>query len=87
MIQFLIILVMPFTIVWFLFCVTFGERFETIMYHSRLHYSLDIFLYANSLINPLLYAFKMPQFKRTLFLLLRCRSRSEPGQAFPLNDI
>ena len=73
-----LILVMPFTIFWFLFVVTLGERFGTIIYHSRLHYSLDIFFYANSVINPLLCAFKMPQFKRALFLLLRCRSRSEP---------
>ena len=71
-----LILVMPFTIFHFLVNVNFGERFGT--HHSRLHYSFCIFLYANSLINPLLYALKMPEFKRALFLLLRCRSRSEP---------
>ena len=73
-----LILVMPFTIFLFLFFVTVGERFGTIMYHTRLYYYFCIFFYANSLINPLLYALKMPDFKRALFLLLRCRSRSEP---------
>ena len=47
------------------------------------HFSLEgvfcISFYANSLINPLLYALKMPaEFKRALFLLLCCSSRSEP---------
>ena len=82
-------LVMPFTIFWFLFNVTSGEMFETISDQTRLHleYSLVCLLYANSFINPLLYALKMPEFKRSVFLLLRCRSRSEPVQDFPLNDL
>ena len=34
-----------------------------------------LFLYfANSLVNPILYAFRMPEFKRALVSLLRCRS-------------
>ena len=84
-----LILVMPFTIFWFVFCVTSGEMFETISYQTwpHLSYSLVCLLYANSLINPLLYALKMPEFKRALFLLLRCRYRSEPVQVFPLNDL
>ena len=84
-----LILVMPFTIFWFLISVNSGEMFETISYGTWLHLerSLAFLLYANSVINPLLYAFKMPEFKRALFLLLRCRSRSEPVEVFPLNDI
>ena len=84
-----LILVMPFTIFWFLISVNSGEMFETISYGTWLHLqrSLAFLLYANSVINPLLYALKMPEFKRALFLLLRCRSRSEPVEVFPLNDI
>ena len=84
-----LILVMPFTIFWFLFYVTSGEMFETISDQTWLHlrYSLVCLLYANSLINPLLYALKMPEFKRSLFLLLRCRSRSEPVNVFPFSDL
>ena len=84
-----LILVMPFTIFWFLFSVTSGEMFDTISDQTWLHlfYSLGSLFFANSLINPLLYALKMPEFKRALFLLLRCRSRSEPVKVFPLNDL
>ena len=52
-----------------------------------LGYSLVFLFCANCFINPLLYAFKMPEFKRALLLLLRCRFRSEPVQVFPLSDI
>ncbi|XP_068738107.1 QRFP-like peptide receptor [Montipora capricornis] len=84
-----LILVMPFPFFVFLSSVTSSEMFETISHETRKHlvYSLECLFYGNSLINPLLYAFKMPEFKRSLFLLLRCRSRSEPVQGFPLNDI
>ena len=84
-----LILVMPFTILKFLFSVTLGEMFEIISYETwlRLSYSLGCLFFANSLINPLLYALKIPEFKRALFLLLRCRSRSEPVEVFPLNDL
>ena len=44
-----------------------------------------VFLYfANSLVNPILYAFRMPEFKRALVSLLRCRSRPAAVQDFPL---
>ncbi|XP_068700774.1 QRFP-like peptide receptor [Montipora foliosa] len=84
-----LLLVMPFTILRFLFSVTSGEMFESISYETLVHlsYSLDCLLFANSLINPLLYALKMPEFKRALFILLRCRPRSEPVEVIPLNEM
>ena len=84
-----LILVMPYIIFSFLFFVTSGEMFETISDQTSPHllYSLRCLFYANSVINPLLYALKMPEFKRALFLLLRCRSRSEPVQVFPPYDL
>ena len=83
-----LILVMPFPFFMFLSSVTSGEMFQTISHETWKHLVcfLQCLFYGNSLINPLLYAFKMPEFKRSLFLLLRCRSRSEPVQGFPLND-
>ena len=82
-------LVMPFTIFYVHHFVTSGEMFQTISYETwlGLFYSFGCLFYANSVINPLLYALKMPEFKRALFLLLRCRYRSEPVQDFPLNDL
>ena len=84
-----LILVMPVTIFWFLFHVTSGEMVETISHEKWEHLALSLkcLFYGNSLINPLLYALKMPEFKRALFLLLRCRYRSEPVQVFLLNDL
>ena len=84
-----LILAMPFIISSFLFFVTFGEMFEFLSVQTWMHlfHSLECLFCANSLINPLLYALKMPEFKRALFLLLRYRSRSEPVQVFPLNDL
>ena len=75
-----LILVTPYTICGLYDIVSGGEIFETISYHTRLHliYTLHCLFYGNSLINPFLYALKMPEFKRALFLLLRCRSRWEP---------
>ena len=42
--------------------------------------------FANSLINPVLYTFRVPEFKRALFFLLRCGRQSGPEQVFALND-
>ena len=74
-----LVLVMPFTIFWSLYHVTSGEMNETISHETWPHLaqSLSCLFYANSVINPLLYALKIPEFKRALFLLLCCRSRSE----------
>ena len=65
------------------------ESFETKSHKTRwlALYSLNFLYCANSFINPLLYAYKMPEFKRALLLLLRCRLRSEPVHVFPLNDL
>ena len=84
-----LILVMPFTIFWFLFHVTSGEKVETISHETWRHLALSLngLFYGNSLINPLLYALKMPQFKRALFLLLRCKSRAEPVLVLPPYDL
>ena len=84
-----LILVLPFTIFEICVCVSLGEMFETISYPTWLHltYSLVCLFYANSVIIPLLYTLKMPEFKRALFLLLRCRSRPEPVKVFPVNDL
>ena len=48
-------------------------------------YNDFLFLFfANSLVNPILYSFRMPEFKRALVSLLRCRSQPAAVQDFPL---
>ena len=62
------------------------------MISRRTYFRLNNFLlflcYANSLVNPVLYAFGMPEFKRALFSALQ-RTRSQPRstQVFPLNEM
>ena len=51
----------------------------------HLHQAFSILYYANSLVNPILYAFRIPEFKRALVSLLRCRSQPATVQDFPLD--
>ena len=55
--------------------------------YFRLHYSLISLFYTSSLVNPILYAFRIPEFRRALFSVLDCRSQPQPAQGFPLNQI
>jgi len=54
----------------------------------RIHYSLVVLFYANSLVNPILYTFRIPEFKRALVSLFR-RSVQQQGQVqvFPLRSM
>ena len=49
--------------------------------------SLVFLFYTSSLVNPILYAFRIPEFRRGLFSVLHCRSQPQPAQGFPLNEI
>ena len=42
--------------------------------YIRLDYSLLLLFGGNTLVNPVLYTFRMPEFKRTLFSFFNCRS-------------
>ncbi|XP_068684893.1 melanocortin receptor 5-like [Montipora foliosa] len=82
-------LLLPALIALFFGHVSSWKSFEAISHQTMwlLKYSLYSLICANSFVNPLLYSFKMPEFKRALLLLLCCRFRSEPVQVFPLNDL
>ena len=53
----------------------------------HLGFSSNFMFYANSLVNPLLYTVRIPEFKRALVSILRCRSQPHPAPAFPLNEM
>ena len=53
----------------------------------RLELSFLFLFFANSFVNPVLYSFRMPEFKRALFAFLSCRSQPQPAQVFPLNEM
>ena len=52
-----------------------------------LRFSFHIMFYANSLVNPVLYTFRIPEFKRALISFLHCRSQRQPAPGFPLNKM
>ena len=54
---------------------------------SWLNLSVSLLFFANSFVNPVLYTFRMPEFKRALFAFLSCRSQPQPAQVFPLNEM
>ena len=53
----------------------------------RLYFSFCFLFWANSLVNPVCYAFRIPEFRRALFFFLRCRFQHQPEQVFPLNEM
>ena len=53
----------------------------------RLRLSVLFLFFANSFVNPVLYTFKMPEFKRALFSFLGCRPQPQPAQVFRLNEM
>ena len=84
------------TVVSYMLCLPFVFWYYLIWLHhslfsslssstfSHLHDAFSFLFYANSLVNPILYAFRMPEFKRALVSLLRCRSQPAAVQEFPL---
>ena len=65
---------LPYIICSFLF-ITQSANFPSLpdQLFFRLNFSLIVLYYANSLVNPILYAIRMPEFKRALISLLRCQ--------------
>ncbi|XP_044180126.1 melanocyte-stimulating hormone receptor-like [Acropora millepora] len=53
----------------------------------RLYFSFCILFWANSIVNPVCYAFRIPEFRRALFFFLRLRFQHQPEQVFPLNEM
>lgn len=53
----------------------------------HLNYFFYSLFFANSFINPVLYTFRIPEFRRALFSFLRRRFQPQPAQNFPLNNM
>ena len=65
-----ILLTLPYVIFWFLSALSHPTPTNSTWFQLS---ELSIFLFsANSLVNPVLYTFRIPEFKRALFFLLRC---------------
>ena len=80
-----LLLTLPFIIFWILYSLSYTIPTNSTWF---LLHSFSILLFsANSLINPVLYTFRIPEFRRALFSLFRCRCQPELVQVFPLNDL
>ena len=56
--------------------------------YFRLDYSLLLLFCSNTLVNPVLYTFRMPEFRRALFSFFSCRSQAHlSAQVFPINEL
>ena len=53
----------------------------------RTRLSFRFLFWANSLVNPVCYAFRIPEFRKALFFVLRCVFQRQHEQVFPLNDM
>ena len=83
-----LLLTLPRTILWILSLVSF-DPVVTLSFQAGLRLDLSVLFlfFANSFVNPVLYSFRMPEFKRALFAFLSCRSQPQPAQVFPLNEM
>ena len=83
-----LLLTLPIVIFWILRLVSFHTGVTlSFQARSRLLLSVYFLFFANSFVNPVLYTFRMPEFKRALFAFLSCRSQPQPAQVFPLNEM
>ena len=78
-----LLLWLPFNI--FLFVLTTTSTFNSLSFPEllRLIYSLSFLYFANSLVNPILYTIRMPDFQKALLSLFRRHKRK--NFAIPLN--
>ena len=82
------LLTLPYVIFWILDSVSFHTVVTlSLQAWFRLLLSVFFLFFANSFVNPVLYTFGMPEFKRALFALLSCRSQPQPAEVFPLNEM
>ena len=75
---------LPYVISTFLYLTSESFRSLSKLTLLRLNYALIALYYANSLVNPILYAVRMREFRRALALLFRCQQLNQV-QPFPLH--
>ncbi|XP_029209272.2 opsin-VA-like [Acropora millepora] len=81
-------LTQPLIIFWIL-CTVSSHTFTVISHQTwrRLYFYFGFLFCANSLVNPICYGFRIPEFRRALFSFLRCRFLPQPAQVFRLNKL
>jgi len=81
---------LPYVIVSYVLFISKFEIMESPSFSSmyHLHKALLVLLYSNSLVNPILYAIRMPEYRSALFAFLRTRPQQHRQVAvFSLRDM
>ena len=65
---------LPYAVATFLYFQS-SLKFLSLQESFRLEYSLKILYFMNSLVNPIVYAIRMPEFRKALLLLFKCQQR------------
>ena len=83
-----LLLIQPNIVVWILRSVP-SHSFIAISLQTRyrIYCSFAFISCANCLVNPICYAFRIPEFRKALFSFLRCRFQSQPAQIFTLKKM
>ena len=85
-----LLLYLPHKIYWYLVIITDFEILTSMSYSSLFHLGNAIFLlfYANSLVNPILYAIRMPEYRSAVLALFRRRPQQQRQVAdLPLHNL
>ena len=83
-----LLLTLPCIIFWILRSVS-SHSFTAISLQTmfRLYCFFGFISCANCLVNPICYAFRIPEFRKALFSFLRCRFQPQPTQIFTLKKM
>ena len=83
-----LLLWLPFVITTFLYFTTAIFSSVSNIASRRLYVAMTVLYQANSLVNPIIYAARMPDFRRTLVALFRGRPQQvNPAPVIPLRDM
>ena len=85
-----VLLCLPYVIWGYVILISKFEILLSLSFSVRFHlnYALFFLFYANSLINPVLYAIRMPEYRSAFLALFRKRPQQQRGVAvFPLHDM
>ena len=66
---------LPYVVFFFVYFITKSDLSWSVRIH--VNYALMFFFYANSLVNPILYAIRMPEYKAAFLLLFRRRAHPQ----------
>ena len=80
-----LLLWLPYAVTTFVFSTTDGIRSLSYLQSVRLDLSLTLSFYTNSLVNPVVYTIRMPEFRKSFLLLFTCRQRKNAA-VIPLHD-